>query len=358
MLRPHRVLGVSAALAFLVGCELIVSSTVPDFRCTPGDPTSCPPGMTCERGTLQCITGSGTEAGTSGGTKDAEPDDGEAGPATTGQVGEPCDSTQTCAAGFTCGTASILTAGIVKEAGDAFCTKTCCTSADCPDGFVCFGPGTGGNWCISSAKAKRGDLGAKTPGASCSGNEECRSGVCGDGHCQDICCSDKDCKSPTICRVKSIEVSGTGAHENWVCAVPEANANTAMGSSCSGAGLKCINDDCSGFPVRCRPPCCSSAECAAADVPGNTKKFAFCSYGQFPSTSAQTRWCFDVVDGGTGKAIGEDCNGNGDCAERFCDQDTRRCAKVCCRDSDCSDGEACVPSLTATPFLHCVKAGQ
>lgn len=350
--RTVRVLGVFVALAFLVGCELIVSSTVPDFRCTPDVPASCPTGMICERSTLQCIAG--TSNGNEAGMKDVQTGD-ETGPVSTGQLGESCGTAQTCVTGLTCGTASILTAGIIKDATDAVCTKTCCTSADCADGFVCFGPGTGGNWCISSALAKRGDLGTKTPGASCSGNEECRSGVCDEGHCQDICCADKDCRAPTICRVKKLEVPDGGAHENWVCAEPEANANTAMGSSCSGAGLKCINDDCSGFPVRCRPPCCSSAECTNAEVPGNTKKFGFCSYGQFPATSAQTRWCFDAVDGGGGKDIGESCNGNGDCAERYCDKDTNTCAKVCCRDADCADGEACVPTATATPFLHCVK---
>lgn len=346
---------VSAMLAVgLVGCELIVSSTVPDFHCTPGVAGACPENMFCDPGSLACVAGVASEGGLDGGTDRDSPTGKE--DADTGSklaaIGQPCSTGAPCAAGLLCGTPNILTTSIVKTT-ESICTRTCCTSGDCPDGFVCFGSGTGGNYCVAADRAKRtSGLGAKGPGATCTDNAQCRSGVCSDGHCLDLCCAEDDCTAGTTCRVKSI-ATPPPARENWVCALPEPGANLVVGAgSCGGSSGTCKNDNCAGFPLRCRPPCCSSAQC-----PGLASNLSFCSYGTFLTTSSSTKWCFDKL-ADAGAPVGSACNGNGDCAEKFCDQDTRVCGRVCCRDSDCAESEQCLPQSTGTPLLRCVKVRE
>jgi hypothetical protein len=344
-----------AAIAFtsvLIGCELIVSDTVPDFQCTPGDDTSCPANLVCDPSSLTCVT-SLVEAGTStsSGGDDGGPDvtKPEGGPTSNG-LGAPCDTSTLCADGLLCGTPTLLTTAIAPKATDAICTKPCCSSGDCDDGFVCFGAGTGGNYCVTAAKAQRGDLGAKMPGESCSDNNQCRSGVCEETRCLDLCCSADTCAAGTLCRVKSISVPPP-ARELWVCAVKETGASLKDGSGCSGTTQTCNNDNCVGFPAACRPTCCKNSDCNVAGT-----NLAFCAYGRFSTTQVQTKWCFDSR-GGAGAAVGQSCTGDGDCANMFCDPDLRTCGTICCQDSDCGNGQVCQPTISGTtpPFLRCVK---
>lgn len=356
MRRLRRAYVVSAALAAgVIGCELIVSSTVPDFHCTPGVAGACPANMFCDPASLSCVAGNGNE----GGFFDVDPrtdadakpgDDDDDGPAATGiPIGEGCTTgtgAKPCVAGALCGAPSMLTTAVVA-ANESICTKTCCTSDDCPTGFVCYGAGTGGNYCVSAVRAKRANLGTKKPGTSCTDNGECRSGVCTDDkRCLDTCCKDGECATGTVCRVKSISAPPP-ARETWVCAPAEADAELLNASGCSGGVGRCKNDNCSGIPAVCRPTCCSNADCV---YPG--KSLAYCAYGSFPTTQTKAKWCFN--DAG-GAPVGTTCNGDGECAQRFCDPDYKKCATVCCIDKDCAPDEACQPVASGQPFLRCVK---
>lgn len=349
--RLRRAYAASAALAIgLIGCELIVSSSVPDFRCTPDVPGACPPNQVCDRASLSCVPAN--EAGLTDvvtSDRDVQGDDDDAGDASKpAALGAHCDTTKTfCAAGLLCGSPGMLTAAIIPTAADSVCTSTCCTSADCPSGFVCFGPGTGGNYCISSQLAKRGTLGAKKPGEACTTNGECRSGVCANDKCLDLCCSVDDCFNNTTCRVKSISTPPP-ARENWVCADPEPGASLVDSSGCSGGGGTCKNDNCQGLPAVCRPTCCRHDECSYPN-----KSLSFCAYGRFPTTQSSTKWCFTDA-GPNGSPVGADCNGDTDCLQRFCDPDLKKCGTICCRDEDCAKDEQCSPTVSGQ-LLRCVK---
>lgn len=351
--RARRALAISVVLtAGMFGCELIVSSSVPDFNCTAGDPASCPTNMSCDPIALKCVSGlvDGNVVDVVGTDGNTRPDSGN-GSETGGNgaaIGSKCTSDSSCQAGLVCGTTNILTTNVVDSTENSICTKSCCTSADCPASYVCFGPGTGGNYCISATLAQRGAVGDGTPGAACAGDTDCRSGVCDTtSHCLDTCCSANDCAAGTTCRVKTINTKAT---ENWVCAVPEDGSSLDTGASCSSTTKTCKDDNCSGFPQKCRPSCCSSKECSDTG-----SGFGVCAYGQFLQTSAYAKWCFDAVDGGTGLPLGAACGGDTDCASRICDHDHSICAAICCQDSDCANNQVCRPTQSSTPYLRCVN---
>jgi hypothetical protein len=351
--RVRRGLAIAAAgVVCLVGCQLIVSSDVPEFHCTTEDPSGCPTGLVCDLSAQLCVTSvSPIDGGAEGGPEDGDATDAGKRDADSGplraNVGEKC-AARDCKAGLICGTSTILTTAIVPTSADAICTATCCTSRDCPTDFICFSTGTGGNYCVSAAVAMRSATGPKTPGEVCDGGTECRSGLCDNGRCLDSCCSEADCSPGTTCRVKSVAVPPP-SHETWACAPPGTGATTEIGNSCSGAVPKCKNDNCSGFPLKCRPPCCSASSCGTEGP-----NFGVCAYGTFLASNSDTKWCFDKLDSGT--SLGTTCSGDVDCNSRLCDPETKKCAAACCRDSDCPPEWACRPSPSGRPLLRCVEA--
>jgi hypothetical protein len=121
------------------------------------DTTNCPSPKVCDPTTQQCVLPSSQDAGSTG-----------------------CTSNEQCTTGI-CATSTELGPG-----QQPVCTQPCCTSADCASGYVCYGAGTGGNYCVAPAAGTRGSLGSNTPGASCGGNGDCRSGVCTAGKCHDV----------------------------------------------------------------------------------------------------------------------------------------------------------------------------
>ena len=60
-----------------------------------------------------------------------------------------------------------------------FCTKPCCTTADCDSSTVCFATGAGGNYCVNPTWIGRtATFGTATGGAACKVDSDCRSGLC------------------------------------------------------------------------------------------------------------------------------------------------------------------------------------
>jgi len=148
-------------------------------------------------------------------------------------------------------------------------------------------------------------------------------------------------------------LESVATHVGWTCGVannPPAK-DTGITQTCA-ATTDCKNDNCSfgNFPgKRCTPPCCKSSDCTAMGFTNNV-----CAYG-FASPD-QVKWCFEPPSPGTG-ANGASCTQPTDCASRYCDAALRKCAAVCCVDSDCAADEACRPAPVNTPFLRCVKKG-
>jgi hypothetical protein len=342
------ILFASGVVALLVGCQMIVPGEIPEYRCTGADPSACPSGMTCDSVTERCVaaisdTGDGGTAPVD--AHDATPNREAAAPAAS--IGDNCLTDDDCKDGLLCGTSTILTTAIVSTSSKPVCTKPCCTSADCPPSFVCFSPGTGGNYCVAAKLAQRSPTGSKTPGTACVDSVECRSGLCANGHCLDSCCSVADCAGGTTCRVETVTVPPP-AHETWSCAIPDAAATTQVGGSCSGPVPRCVNNNCSSYPLRCRPPCCNSAQCVAM---GNG--FAICAYGKATAGNSDMKWCLDSTASGDA-GLGEACSGDPDCASRMCDLETKTCATVCCEDTDCPADRVCRPSPVGAPLLRCI----
>ena len=125
-------------------------------------------------------------------------------PMTTKGYLEPCLSDAECDTGL-----------CIKMADELRCSRPCCDSASC--GPIASGSVTGQLACVHlphhgsfiAACARVLPTTAELPvGAPCSGDLECRSGVCSgteaspmDRYCSDLCCVDADCGDPTLaCR--------------------------------------------------------------------------------------------------------------------------------------------------------------
>ncbi|MBS2019430.1 MAG: hypothetical protein JST00_41595 [Deltaproteobacteria bacterium] len=343
-----------------LGCSAIVSSDVPQFKCsTPGSTTECPPGQSCNESGLCVVATDGTapdDAGEETSTEDAS--DGEAstqdvdaGPLALGTA---CRVNGDCQSKL-CGTSTILTNAITGTPGP-ICTKPCCTSTECPSDFVCINAGTGGGYCVPKGLAQRDPPGSagKGPGATCGSNRECRSGLCDiipaggpSKRCVDTCCGDSDCTG-TVCRLVKAPMPSVGSqHSTWICA-PQAGAKNP-GTSCVNQP-ECKSEVC--LPVgggSCRPACSSTARCRA--LGGTFAPDGRCVYGFDPPD--YFLYCQEAAGGAT-LAKGQACSTPGECISGYCDAETGKCLEVCARDADCLSTESCKPSSVTTPFLRCV----
>jgi hypothetical protein len=340
------------ALGAAVACEAIVSSDVPEFTCSGSGPSDCPSGSLCDTTVGRCVLdlGGENEAGDGDagdedatGVPDAKPDARDSGPA---PLGGACALDTDCASRL-CGKSAFLTTAIVSAASGV-CTQTCCTSGDCPSGFVCFSGGTGGSYCVDEAKAGRTPptTGGKPAGEACTGSTECRSGLCSNDVCLDTCCLQSDCAAGTFCAVENVTIKGGAAHDIWVCSPRSVSLKNA-GTACTG-NPQCKNDNCIGAPAVCNPPCCTAADCEAADpsFAGYT-----CAYG-FTTGSDQLKWCF-ATDSGRAP-LNASCAQNLDCQSNYCDPSLKKCLLICCTDDNCGPNEVCRPSPENTPYLRCV----
>lgn len=357
-----------ALLALGAGCSVIVPGDLPSYKCTVGDPASCPTGLACDPTSLGCVASSevpdADEDTQPDDTRDASPD----GPTPLSPLGGACVADDDCQSGLLCGSSSVLTTAIVPANTESICTKPCCTTADCAAGFVCFSGGTGGNYCVAADKADRTPpaTGGKGPGQSCSTATDCRSGLCA-GRCTDApevtCTTSKDCPSgscatsgrrciDTCCTTtecgggSSCRILNVANHVIWSCGTTTTGATKDLNQTCN-ENSDCKNDNCTGFPAkRCTPPCCRSSECTALGFTNNV-----CTYGVAGNDSP--KWC--VEQSGTGAAVGTNCNDKLQCASQYCDAEFHKCMNVCCTDDDCASNEHCRPSPVGNAFLRCVK---
>jgi hypothetical protein len=108
-------------------------------------------------------------------------------------VGGYCDAPSDCATGFCYGADSYF---------GGSCSKRCCSSEDCPNGWKCW------DFTVSSGTAILNACrplswfdtqGSKRAGEPCSSPDDCRSTQCVGGICYDSCCRDSDCATGTVC---------------------------------------------------------------------------------------------------------------------------------------------------------------
>ncbi len=226
-------------------------------------------------------------------------------------------------------------------------------------------------------------VGTLVGGASCSNDDQCRSGNCdkpcvGPGCnrnvCQDRCSSDGECDPSAKCRLVS-----TGSGQSTGACTPDdlfgagtygdaCTTDTACGSNA------CIVDPNDGSTY-CTTLCCSDADCGAgaycsyegdaspiiinngaivltpeADAPSCSSdadcagrgEGARCFQGQCTyqvyGTSGQ---CVKEVTGQGTRRGGQACSQNSQCQSNFCEKDLGICIEPCCSDSTCPTGTAC-----------------
>jgi hypothetical protein len=367
------------------GCELAIGDTVAAFACDPGGdtcpmnevcdpvrhqcigvcaPGACPTNMECDTSSHLCtladasvvtdgdaIATDATDAATDRPGADAGADTGSADTGTTADspaetttnetgpctglicrcIGNAACDSHICADQLTVGSALYTAAG-----GSNFCTKPCCTSADCDPSTVCYATSSSassGTYCVLPAWLERSpQLGTSIGGQTCMGNADCRSGLCSNSMCADTCCSTgqsgTECGSGTTCSFGTFP--GVAAFDQNFSPFCGSAGTGTNGSNCNFPS-DCASNFCTGRPGVCQDACRSASDCGGQGYS--------CGYGRDQSNVVFPA-CFSYSFAG---AEGQPCMRNSDCESGLCDM-AGLCTDVCFSDTDCSvSGWHCRP---------------
>lgn len=273
---------------------------------------SCPAGQVCNRADGRCLPGQIALGGTC--TLDAQCSSNfclalNAGMSTYTICSEPCAAASNCPLDFACTTVSGMnfclgeslfgpppatfdtTAGGFCNmttntcqsgwcnTGASVCIETCSKEGDCANfGGNChtyqYTSGTAtafDNICYNPASGSNA-------GAACSGNANCRSGVCNryNGTCARHCCSDANCGATETCLVYDMDATTPVK----ICTPRSASAGAgALGASCTVAA-DCESEVCApvdpadpASPMKCSTTCCANTDCAALPLGGRCRPF-------------------------------------------------------------------------------------
>jgi hypothetical protein len=369
------------------GCELAIGDAVPAFACDPG-PDTCPQGTVCDPARHQCVAfctvsncpgNMQCDAATHlcimvdssvvpmgdapvDNTADASSDQGDEGDVTVNLGDAGGDSTPSEGAPYEANTgeSGVCSALICKCVGNAacdsricadqlavgtglytaaastnFCTKPCCTSADCDGSTVCYAT-SGGRYCVLPAWLQRSQqLGTAVGGDSCSSNASCRSGLCTGGTCADTCCSTalggSQCGSGTECSFGAFP--GTATFDQGYTSYCSPGNGTLLNGAMCNISSDCVSNRCD-FNV-CRDACRSTADCGQGYA---------CEYSRDRGSNGVFAACYPYTQAGP-TPLGGSCQSSSECVTGFCDPTAMQCTDVCFADSDCSSvsGWRCRP---------------
>ena len=376
-LRAHPARAALAALIVAMlaggGCELVVPDTPPPFACRPGpdtcpngstcvpatghcvpvaeacSPRSCPAGAQCDPNTLVCQPLDAAATPISDGPAPYLDAPGETGVDVLDAVSDvdsagscrgfacKCSGSSDCASGI-CGDQLTVTGDVYNAAGRAsFCTKPCCTSADCDASTVCFATAAGGYYCVRPDWLGRSTtLGTKIGGQACSVGDDCRSGACAGSICADTCCSSSragaQCAAGTSCRFGGFPGTGFDVHFAAHCAPP---AGLLPNASACRSAAECQSGFCDTILLVCRDACGNAQDCGA---PRQS-----CGYTVSTPGSAGVVSACGQSQQGTG-VQGSSCQAVGECLNGFCNPTSHQCTDVCFTDADCTvPGWRCRP---------------
>jgi hypothetical protein len=353
------------------GCEIGIGDGVGAFECIQG-PAVCPGTEVCDPVSHQCVA-SCTESNCSAGLEcdpgsglciaseagpgdDAAPDsmmvvdssmaDTTMPPADTGSPTEtgscrvatcPCSGAASCDSAI-CADQITVGMGLYVAAGSqSFCTATCCTSADCPAGTVCFATDIGGNYCVAPGWLSRSaSLGAGLGGASCQSGRDCRSGLCNGQYCADVCCStngsNTECSGGTTCRFETFPGAAT-FDKNSVAWCGDAGTGQ-NGETCTHDS-DCESELCNGG-AGCSNACRNTPDCGGQGMS--------CAY--VTPTMGGTGVVAACLPGGGHSGEGSSCSSDTDCESQFCDPTSNECTDVCFTDADCTKTDwVCRPEI-------------
>jgi hypothetical protein len=348
----------------------------------------CPPNETCVPKTGQCISNAvvcvacstSAVAGCCESPNVCDPGTQHCVPPGNQDAGAGCSGDLACTTGI-CSDPAELGSG---QTGGT-CTSPCCTSADCDSQSVCWGGGTGGNYCIPASAAGRSALGAGAPGSSCSSGGDCRSGACNNSSCEDTCCSDANCGGGTTCAVTVFSGNTTLACTHGGATQPNetCGSNAACTSGfCANYCEEGVGSTCNKTISLCAQPCCSSTTCGTYTTGQGLNQFVnqfVCNDDYFPPLSVATTSapaagtpvvpvCDAVQQTATNAQgnsvpatgqVGDSCTSLTDCFSNLCTATGATpgyCTDVCCVDSDCRNAAyVCRPTPTSTGTnLRCV----
>ena len=338
-------------MLLIAGCELLVPDSLPQFTCTPGT-DSCPAGMVCDPGSHQCVSvGDGapldapSDQPIGSDVNDTGPTDVVVdNPTSCRHDGCPCGGASECDSHI-CGDQLTLTTPLWTQLGShGVCVDTCCTSSDCPTGYVCFATGAGGNYCVDPTLLSRSPPGSGAGGTSCSSDSSCRSGLCAGTVCQDTCCSTTasgQCGAGYECRVQPFP--GRASFDINVadsCMTTSGAGTGGNGASCFGGNNDCKSDLCCGGGVcsanTCVDTCRNSADCGSNH---------YCDYVVAGSNNV-----VPICQNGSGTyALGQACTSSTQCSTAICDPYSSKCTDVCYTTADCKAQStwSCRPELVA-----------
>jgi hypothetical protein len=329
-----------AALA--VACEVIVPSDVPDFSCV-ATPGACPNGSQCDATTHRCVAvdaGSGSSSSGGAGDGDVLPIVDSSAPLQgCSTLGCACSLASDCATSIC---ADHRTVGNVATAAQqmSFCTKPCCTSADCDGATVCLATGTGGNYCVLPQWLGRPTtFGTLQGGAVCESDGACRSGLCVAGACADVCCSTAqsatECTGGAICQFGTFP--GRAVDRVYAPYCAPAGGTMPNGTACS-TGATCRSGFCAP-DNQCHDACRNTGECGSAALE--------CGYALPSLTSKEIlAVCENSYGTAAARSEGAACTNNNQCQSGYCDAATMQCTDVCFSDSDCT-----VPNWHCRPSI-------
>jgi Putative metal-binding motif len=301
---------------------------------------TCPPPDVCDPGTNACVPPGTQDAGTS------------------------CSGNLACTTGICSDPAELG-----PTPGLATCTSVCCTSDDCSAGSICWGAGTGGNYCIPGSAVGRRALGTGEQGTSCSTAGDCRSGVCTGSICQDTCCGDSTCEGGTTCAATTF--AGNTTLACTATGTTPANEKCSADADCASGYCShyCDNQSCSEVTSLCAEPCCSSSQCGSYEgnqfvcqddyfPPLSPPSFTAPASGPVVGVCDAVQQLTPTGQAPTGK-VGTPCSGSTDCYSNLCNitsGTTGYCTDVCCKDADCATaGYVCRPTQQSNgTYLRCV----
>jgi len=322
--------------AVLVAC-FACTYDIPNLESRPGDGGSDPSEASGDDSSTDVGSGPGTDgSGSSSGGHLGDAGPGDAG-CTGGGILCPCSGASDCSMGTPICAQAVDVGADLGHAG--FCTRPCCTSANCSGGSVCFASGQGGNYCVDPAW-----LGRSTPasnalgGASCTSGTQCRSGLCvagGSGKvCADTCCSfasSAECTGSTQCSLGFFQGTGFDTHYAARCGPPGGAGTAGSGCSVSSecAGGLCYTDVMPPYSPFCVQPCAAPDQCGSGyacqlDINGNDIYAG----------------CFNLEGNGTAPQ-GASCTNFASCLGLLCN--AGYCSNTCFSDAVCMAGWTCKP---------------
>lgn len=249
----------------------------------------------------------------------------------------------------------------VCDASTGVCRSSppCDTDAACPLGYWCDGKSCRQRCDQPGAPACRGDgvcsddtgrcEGAFDIGSFCTADRGCASGDClglvvgglTQRVCSRTCAASAECPLGTTC----IPVSDAGQCVPSDVFSTDPPLSDRSGASCDPQANTCQSLLCEGSTCveRCfRDRACAALTGACVAVPQDLG----------PGNRVYIPRCIEPF---VGSQAGETCSSNLDCAHGLCDPDTGTCARLCCAESDCGQGESCVPTSFDQSVLRVCK---